>query len=465
MIDWLGNRVGVYGYGRTGRACVDYLLPRLITPVVLIDKISPEDLAALRGQAGDRFEIATADTIADAITGIDTLILSPGVPVKSPHVQDALARGIPVFSELEVASRGCSGHILAVTGTNGKSTTTKMLGHVLSALGPAHVLGNIGEPLLGNLDEISEGDLVALEVSSFQLEAIESFAPQMAIYTNLTPDHLDRHGTIEEYIRVKRSMTQYMDEGGFVVTNALCQEFAPDAFSNRRPTYLRYRSVPGGRLDGAWVANGRIYVDLGREQYEIPLDCVKLPGRHNIENALAVVVTSLLMGATPETIASRLCTFTGYEHRLEQCPEQIGGVSFYNDSKATNPEATVTALKAMEPPLALILGGRDKLTDLSELTAWVKRKVGHAVVFGEAAGRFGDALAQAGVDGVQFVDNLEQAVPAAMAALNGEGTVLLSPACASFDQYGSFEERGEHFKAIVAALVKQAGQGQAGSAQ
>jgi len=456
LTEWLGERVGVYGYGRTGRACVDYLLPRLITPVVCVDAASEEELAALRLAARDRFEVAVAEEVGAAVERLDSLILSPGVPLRNRNVQRAVERGVPVVSELEVAARGCPGYILAVTGTNGKSTTTKMLGHVLSALGPAHVLGNIGEPLLGSLDEINAGDFVALEVSSFQLEAIERFAPHVAIYTNLTPDHLDRHGTIEEYARVKRGMTDHMTAGDFVVTNALCPDFAPVRFANQLPTFLQYRSVPGGRLRGAWVANGRINVDLGREQCELPVDCVKLPGVHNVENALAVVVTAMLMGATPETIAERLSSFTGYEHRLERCPQRPAGVSFFNDSKATNPEATIIALRAMQPPLALILGGRDKLTDLTDLCSCVKRTVQRVVLYGEARERFSAELVKAGVDGVELVSDLEQAVAAGFAAMRGTGgTVLLSPACASFDQYRSYEERGEHFKELVARLDQQ----------
>jgi len=463
LINWLGERVGVYGYGRTGKACVDYLRPQLITPVVLIDQASPEQQAALKAEAGERFELAFGGDIAAAVERLDALILSPGVPLKNPHVQRAVERGIPVVSELEIAARDCPGYLLAITGTNGKSTTTKMLGHVLSALGPSHVLGNIGVPLLGSLDEIGEGDYVALEVSSYQLEAIERFAPHVAIYTNLTPDHLDRHKTIEEYARVKRQMAINMDEGGFIVANALCDAFSRDSFENQKPTYLQYRSVPGGRLQGAWVANNMIHVDLGHEQHELSLDCVKLPGMHNVENALAVVVAAMLMGATAETVVERLSGFTGYEHRLERCPQTLGNVRFYNDSKATNPEATITALKAMEPPLALILGGRDKMTDLAELCAWVKRKARHVVLIGEAAERFHAALAAAGVDSVQLVDNLELAVPAAVKALAPDGgTVLLSPACASFDQYGSYEERGEHFKEVVAGLAGTTGGARAG---
>ena len=452
MIKRLGKRVGVYGLGRTGRACIDYLLPRLITPVVLLDKVAEDQLPALRTEAEGRFELAVGPEIGGAVERLDSLILSPGVPLANPNVQEAVRRGMPVLSELEIAAAGCPGYILAITGTNGKSTTTKMLGHVLSALGPAHVLGNIGEPLLGSLDEINEGDYVALEVSSFQLEAIERFKPHVAIYTNLTPDHLDRHGSIEEYARVKRSMAKNMDQGDFVITNSLCSAFSPEMFPSHEPTFLQYRSVPGTPLRGGWVENGKINVDLGRERYAIPLECVKLPGNHNIENALSVVVASLLMGATPETIYERLSSFTGYEHRLELC-RTAGNVKFYNDSKATNPEATITALKAMEPPMALILGGRDKMTDLAEMCGWVKRKVKAAILIGEAAQRFGEALATNGFDSVQFVDNLEGAVPAAYASVRDSGgTVLLSPACASFDQYGSYEERGEHFKEIVARL-------------
>jgi UDP-N-acetylmuramoylalanine--D-glutamate ligase len=202
------------------------------------------------------------------------------------------------------------------------------------------------------------------------------------------------------------------------------------------------------------VANNNVYVNLGREQHQIPLSCVKLPGVHNVENALAVILAALLMGATPEIVAERLSEFTGYEHRLELCPQRLGGITFYNDSKATNPEATVTALKAMEPPLALILGGRDKMTGLDELCAWIKRKANHVVLIGEAADRFAKALASSGYDSVKLVADLEAAVPLAAEALGATGgKVLLSPACASFDQYGSYEERGEHFKRIVEQMA------------
>lgn len=452
MNEWLGQRAGVYGYGKTGRAAVEYLLPRLVAPIVFVDNPKPEALAELAQDAGHRFEFAVGEEIVKYLDQIDSLVLSPGVPLSNPYVMRARERGIPVVSELELAARYCPGYIIAVTGTNGKSTTTKMLGHVLSALGPAHVLGNIGSPLLGSLAEIAAGDFVALEVSSFQLEAIERFAPQIAIYTNLTPDHIDRHGSIEEYARVKRSMVDRMNSDGFVITNALCSDFAPERFANQAPTFLHYRSTPGNRIIGAWQANNEIIVDLGAESYELPRDCVKLPGLHNLENAMAVILAAILVGAKPDTIVERLSTFTGYEHRLELCRREAG-LAFYNDSKATNPEATITALKAMDPPLALILGGRDKMTDLTEMINWIKRKVSRTMLLGEAAERFAAALTVMGYNTFSRVDNLEQAVLQACEAMQASGgNILLSPACASFDQYSGYEARGEHFKQIVAGL-------------
>lgn len=452
MNEWLGQKAGVYGYGKTGKACVSYLLPRLVTPVVLVDNPKPEALAEMQREAQHHFEVAVGPAIPAVIEQLDSLILSPGVPLSNPNVVRARQRGIPVVSELELAARFCPGYVIAVTGTNGKSTTTKLLGHVLSALGPAHVLGNIGAPLLGSLDEIGQGDYVALEVSSFQLEAVERFAPDIAIYTNLTPDHIDRHGSVAEYARVKRSMTDHMRSDGFVITNALCDEFAPQRFANQAPTFLQYRSTPGNRVRGCWQTNNMIFVDLGNELYELPRDCVKLPGVHNLENAMAVILAALLVGATPETVIERLSTFTGYEHRLELC-RRAGNLAFYNDSKATNPEATITALKAMDPPLALILGGRDKMTDLAEMVGWVKRKVARVVLIGEAAERFAAALSDMGYNDFLRVENLEQAVPLALKSIQPTGgSVLLSPACASFDQYSGYEERGEHFKNIVAGL-------------
>lgn len=459
MIDWLGRRVGVYGLGRTGRGCIDFLSQRLMRPVVLLDETCPGRLMALRGEAEDRYEVHGAGELAEAISTLDSLVLSPGVPFKSPHVQAALARGIPVLSELELATRNCPGYILAVTGTNGKSTTTKLAGHILEGVGPVHVLGNIGDPLIGSLDAIQPNDFVVLEVSSYQLEPAAcggsggGFKPHVAVYTNLTPDHLDRHGSMEEYARVKRSMTSRMDRADFVVTNGRDPAFAPGRFENQAPVFLTYLTSRGHSGRGAWVAEGRIHIDLGQEQLSLPLDCVKLPGEHNLENALAATLAASVVGATAKTIEARLASFTGYEHRLELCRE-AGGVRFYNDSKATNPEATVTALKAMEAPISLILGGRDKLTPLDEMVALVLKKVMHVVLIGEASDRFAQALAVAGYSAFKRGGDLEEAVPCALAALGSEGgTVLLSPACASFDQYSSFEQRGEHFKRIVSSLA------------
>jgi UDP-N-acetylmuramoylalanine--D-glutamate ligase len=452
MVDWLGQRVGVYGYGKTGRACVDFLGPRLIRPTVLVDETDASKLVEMRQQAADRCDIVGGSEIAEAVERLDSLILSPGVPQQNPGVVRAHERGIPVISELELGAHFCEGYILAITGTNGKSTTTKLLGHILSGLGPTHVLGNIGTPLLGSLDDIAPGDYVALEVSSFQLEAIDRFAPHVAIYTNLTPDHLDRHGSLAEYARIKRGMTLRMTEADFVVTNAESPQFAPAQFENQRPTYLLYSAGdrPEGR--GAWTEGDQIRFELGGQSSRIPLSSIKLPGRHNLENALAASTAALLVGATPETVADRLSTFTGYEHRLELCRRE-GNLTFYNDSKATNPEATITALKAMTPPLAIILGGRDKLTPLGDMVELLKQRASHVVLIGEASARFAEELARAGYNAFESVEGLEQAVPLAVRKLGDPGgSVLLSPACASFDQYASYEERGEHFKRIVAGL-------------
>jgi UDP-N-acetylmuramoylalanine--D-glutamate ligase len=467
MVEWLGRRTGVYGLGRTGRACIDFLLPRLVQPVVLVDETDAARLAALRAEAAGRYEVVGSSGIAAAIGGLDSLVLSPGVPFRNPNVSLAVERGIPVLSELELAARYCPGYIIAITGTNGKSTTTKLTGHILEAVGRTHVLGNIGDPLLGSLDSVQAGDFVALEVSSYQLEpaacgaAGGHFHPQVAIYTNLTPDHLERHGSMEEYARVKRSMARALEGRDFVVTNSRVPEFAPAVFENQRPLFLQYRGAHGrtGIARGAWLEGRSIHFDLGQEQGSIPLDCIKLPGEHNVENALAAALAALLAGATAETITERLSSFSGYEHRLELC-RTLGNVRFYNDSKATNPEATITALKAMEPPLALILGGRDKLTELAELVGWIGQKVQHCVLIGEAAERFAAALRQAGYERFSFAGGLEEAVGACYDKVRaGGGSVLLSPACASFDQYKSFEQRGEHFKDIVARLPAAAGPG------
>ncbi len=452
MLNWLGRKVGVYGFGKTGRACVDYLAPRLIRPVVFVDETDAPKLAALQAEAGDSCQIIGGPAVASEITTLDSLVLSPGVSLAHPNVVLAREAGVQLVGELELAARYCQGYILAITGTNGKSTTTKLLGHILEAVGRTHVLGNIGTPLLSSLDEIENGDYVALEVSSFQLETVDTFHPHVALYTNLTPDHMDRHGSMEEYARVKRLMTRRMTASDFVVTNSREAAFAPGSFENQLPTYLLYSAEGGAVPRGAWVDGQRIFVNLGAERHELPLDCIKLPGVHNIENALAALTAAMLVGADASTVAERLSTFTGYEHRLELCRSE-DGLRFFNDSKATNPEATITALKAMQPPLVLILGGRDKLTPLDEMLALVREKVQRVLLIGEATDRFASALDAVGYNAYERVGDLERAVSSSVGALGpGGGSVLLSPACASFDQYSSYEKRGEHFKELVAAL-------------
>jgi UDP-N-acetylmuramoylalanine--D-glutamate ligase len=243
-----------------------------------------------------------------------------------------------------------------------------------------------------------------------------------------------------------------MDESGFVITNALCPEFAPATFGNQRPTFLEYRSAPGPPLRGAWLEGPRIRVDLGAEQHELPLDCIKLPGIHNVENAMAVMLAALLSGIGADTLVTQLSSFTGYEHRIELC-RRTPALRFYNDSKATNPEATITALKALERPLVVILGGRDKLTTLADLTGWLKSRADHAVLYGEAAERFEAELRAGGFAALTRVADVPAGLWAAVAALGpAGGNVLLSPACASFDQYSSYEERGDHFKQLVSEL-------------
>ena len=453
MNDWLGQKVGIYGLGKTGRACVEYLAPRMVRPLVIVDNMDEAQVAQLQAEAQDRYDVIAGDMALPAVRELDTLIVSPGVPMSNPNVATALQQGVNVISELEFASRYCEGYLIGITGTNGKSTTTVLLGHILAALGPVHVLGNIGSPLLASLDEIQPNEFVSLEVSSYQLEAIDSFAPRIAIYTNLTPDHLDRHGTVEEYARIKRRMVANMQEGDFVITNAMCADFHPDRFGRPDLHYLQYRSTPGNRLKGAWLANDRIICDLGSESAEIPLDCIRIPGLHNVENAMAAILAALIAGATRETIIERVSSFHGYEHRLEFCGEK-GGIRFYNDSKATNPEATIIALRSMDAPLAIILGGRDKNTDLKDMIELIRQKAGHVIIYGEAADRFEQELRSAGYNNVSRVDDVEQSVQEGVRLLAGSGgTLLLSPACASFDQYPGFDVRGDHFKQIVADLT------------
>ena len=354
--------------------------------------------------------------------GMDLLVKSPGVPGEVPLAAAARARGVPVWSEVELGSRLLGNPVLGVTGTNGKTTTTELLGAIFRAAGrPVAVAGNVGRPLTGLDGVLAEDAWIVCELSSFQLEDVESFRPRVAVLLNLTPDHLDRHADLEAYTAAKLRI-----------------------FENQGPDDVTVVPRGFGPVPGA----GR-RVEFGGDD-ELPAE-PRIPGGHNRENAAAATAAARAAALPEAAIAEGLRTFPGVPHRLELVRE-AGGVRWVNDSKATNPEAAERALGAYPPGLRVILGGSRKGTPFAGLARRAREaSVVRAYLIGESADELAEALAR---EGVRFVHSgdLERAVTDASAEAEPGDVVLLSPACASYDQFSDFEERGERFRELVEAL-------------
>ena len=452
MMDLTKKRVGIFGLGITGRAVLDYLLQHEARPVCIDEATQPDRLLELQRLAAERgVEVHLGEIPQDVLAGCGLVIVSPGVTLDNPVLASAREAGAECISEIELAYRNCRAQLVGITGSNGKSTTTILLAHLLSGFRRALAVGNIGAPFIGIVDEVDENDVVCCEVSSFQLEASPEFRPHVAVFTNITPDHLERHHSFANYAATKRNLIKTMLEGDYVVHNAEDENLQPDEFPPRPVTFLPFSSVGEVGPPGAYLENGEMIVDAGNGEVRIARDVLRLPGLHNVENALAAALAARLFGAKKTHLEKGLGSFEGYEHRIEFVRE-LDGVRYYNDSKATNPEAAVTALKSFPQAVVLIAGGRDKGTSLEEFVSQAKKGCSRIVLLGEAAGRFEQALREGGYDSISRANGLEEAVEAARAAAEPGEIVLLSPACASFDMFESFEERGNLFKELVQKL-------------
>ncbi len=395
------------------------------------------------------------ETESDGVSlldGVATVVKSPGVPNEAEVVLEARRRRIPVIGELELGWRMVGATFVGITGTNGKTTTTELVAHVLRTAGrPVHAVGNIGSPLSALAERpLDTRVTVVCECSSFQLEDIEHFAPECAVYLNLAPDHLDRHGTMEEYGRIKQRIFRNQVEGDVAVLN----EADPVMAGVDPPGEAAVvRFLPGGESPNPVdivVEDGVIAVD-GRPL--LAKSELKLIGDHNVANAMAAAAAALSLGLPPEVVAEGLRSFAGVAHRLEPVAE-VGGVCFVNDSKATNVEATVTALASFDSGVRLILGGSEKGESFEPLLAAVRDSCAAIYLVGESAGSIGGALAPLASQGIAVEDcgNLETAVSRAWRHARPGETVLLSPSCASFDQFRDYEDRGDRFRRFVGTI-------------
>src|SRR5215467_11804392 len=447
-----GKKILVIGLARTGVATTLFCLKQ--GAVVTATDTRPES------ELADAVAKLRATPIALHLGGYTEKILddqeliipSPGVPADADILKIARSKNIPVWSEIELADRFLSGRLIGITGSNGKTTTTSLVDHILKNSGFNTLLaGNIGTPLIDVVEKTTDQTITVAELSSFQLELIETFRPNISVFLNLTPDHLDRHGSMEAYGAAKARIFEKQTASDFAVLNADDPASTPYAPSTPKVFWFsrKQRVAQGTFLTGEEI----LFRHHGEEEMILKQPEIPLPGAHNLENVLAAVAAARLSGARPHEVQKAVRSFKGVEHRLEFVAE-LNGVHYYNDSKATNVDATLKALEAFPGRILIILGGKDKGSDYTVLQAPLREKAILALLIGAAADKIEKQIA--GSVALEQAGTLERAVETAAHAARAGDVVLLAPACASFDQFQNYEHRGRVFKDLVHQLERQA---------
>lgn len=454
-MDWCKKNVLVVGMAKSGISAAK-LCSRLGAKVTIQDVKSKEEL-----MKSVKEEIDILDSMAvymllgeeptDIIDSFDLIVLSPGVPTDLEFLNKARQLQIPIWSEIELAFVLCPCPVIAITGTNVKTTTTTLVGEIMKKYNPGtQVVGNIGIPFTEKVEELKKEDLVVAEISSFQLESIHTFKPKVSAILNITPDHLNRHKSLENYVAAKERIFENQDENDYCVLND------DDDICSKMKHKTKAKALLFSRKkelnEGAFLKDNKIWVRLGKEDEAICLtEELRIPGNHNIENVLAAVAISVSMGVPPEIIRDVVIHFKGVEHRIEFV-DKIDGVEYYNDSKATNVDAAIIGIQSMKAPVVLIGGGMDKGADFSEWIDAFDGKVKALIVMGETADKIIKTANQKGFFNIKKVSSIEEAVRLAKETAQKGDCVLLSPACASWDMFKSYEERGKLFKKAVYAL-------------
>jgi UDP-N-acetylmuramoylalanine--D-glutamate ligase len=439
--------VAVAGAARSGIAASE-LLARRGAKVTLSDTRAQVDEAEPLRTLGVELELGghRTETFSDA----DLIVMSPGVPPGQPVIAHARTRGVPVIGELELASRWLRGRLVAITGTKGKSTTSELTGRILEAAGfKVTVGGNIGAPLSAQVAGSMPDSVHVVEASSFQLEQIETFHPWIAVMLNFSPDHLDRHPTVDAYGAAKARVFENQDAGDWKVINAddpAVLELARKGRAQTRLFAMRSAIESGTAIEGDWIVDRRAQ----KTTKLVPLDAIHLLGPHLVNDVMAAATVGAIAGAAPAAMTAAVDAFQGLEHAMELVAD-AGGVRFVNDSKATNVDAALHAIESFESGLVAIIGGRFKGGDFRLLREPLKKRARAVVAIGEAAPLVKEALA--GAIDVREAATFEGAVKDAFALAKPGGVVLLSPACASFDMFRDYAERGRRFKEEVRKLV------------
>jgi UDP-N-acetylmuramoylalanine--D-glutamate ligase len=444
------KKVLVVGLGRTGEATADFLLRRGARVTISEKKTAAELGPPLAAWTERGAAVETGGHRPASFLEADLIIPSPGVP-PLPEFRAAADKGIPVLSEIELAFRFLKGSIIGVTGTNGKSTTATLLHRILKEAGrKAYLAGNIGTPLLSLVDKSRADHIYVTEISSFQLEYIDAFRADLAVFLNISQNHLDWHETFESYFGSKKKLLTAQRKEDRAVLNRddalvwrLRDEARSDVFGFSRKRPLRR---------GCFVRDGWIVVRDRDERKILSIKDIRLPGLHNQENVMAAVLAARLSGVAAAQIRAAVKAFDGLEHRLERVLS-VRGVRFVNDSKATTVDATLKALQSFDAPIVLILGGKDKGSDFTKLRRLVRARAKKVVLVGAAKDKIRKALA--GVVPMEEAQSFPEVVPRAFAAASPGDVVLLAPACTSWDMFKNFEERGRTFKRAVRALARR----------
>jgi UDP-N-acetylmuramoylalanine--D-glutamate ligase len=445
---WLAGRVvAVVGLARSGIAAAR-LIGRVGGRVLASDSGQGEAVReAARAIEAEGGRVWTGGHPDAAFEGVDLVVVSPGVPLTLPALSRARARAVPIIGELELGWRAMEADFVAITGTNGKTTTTALAGALLAEQPrPVLVGGNIGTPLADHAPDFPADGLVVAETSSFQLETTSLFRPRVAAVLNVSPDHLDRHGTLERYVDAKARIFVNQTADDWAVLNA--DDAGAAALAPRvrgRTVWFSRRTEP---RPGVFVRDGWVTADLGEGPVPLaPLADVRLRGQHNVENVLAAAACALWAGVAPEAIRRGIAAFRGVPHRIEPVGA-AGGITYYNDSKGTNVASTIVALQSFGEPIVLIAGGTGKGQDFAPLAEAARGRVRAAVLIGVDRDHVRRALAAAGIP-VRDAGDMADAVRAARAEARPGDAILLSPACASFDMFRNFEHRGDVFREVV----------------
>lgn len=437
------KKILVVGLGKTGRDTVDFLLKKGAL-VKVSDSSSIDKLGEfVKEYESKGIEVETGTHTDQTFLWAEIIVLSPGVPFSIPQVKKAIAKGIEVISEVELASHFIDVPIIAITGSNGKTTTSTLIAKILERNGRKVFLGaNIGTPLIQIAGQSNKFDILVLELSSFQLQGIKTFRPDVAVVLNISPNHLDHHESFKEYVESKMKLYSNQSSDDWFIYNS------DDRVIKDYLSYVNSQKVPFSKSpikDGV-IFNGS---EIVFRDHSYDIGATKLLGVHNIENIMAAIAGTVILSCDPQLIQEEIDSFKPLEHRNEYIGE-LSGAKIYNDSKSTSPAATLKALESLPPPIILIAGGKDKGVSFEPLKDLVKEKVKLMVLIGESKLRMKEELG-CGVN-TELASNLEEALDITSQNITPEDSVLFSPACSSFDMFNSYEERGMKFKEIVESI-------------